>query len=251
MYDIEELEKKWIEYRKKRILRYVKIVSAVTAGILVGVGIFTFVGNDSGEDGSVKQVYTAKNENSKANRPDDSMDSAPKEVVSDTHKSSSASKKSEAELASMRAEVPSLKQSEKKSSNTKPAMEMTVADAGSVAESKSVKNTMSLEIVDSDSTKIVKDIEKRFEESNNFDDALFLSKYYYKKKNYKKASYWALQANMIDSTIEDSWILFAKSKVLQGHRVEALRVLQAYYDKTGSEQAKELLDLIRQGKKFD
>jgi hypothetical protein len=250
MYDIEELEKKWIEYRKKRILRYVKIVSALTAGILVGVGIFTFVGNESGEDGSVKQVHTAKNESSEANRPG-STDSAPKEAVSDTHKSGSAGEKSEAELASMRAEVPSLKQSEKKSSNTKPAMEMTVADAGSVAESKSVKNTMSLEIVDSDSTKIVKDIEKRFEESNNFDDALFLSKYYYKKKNYKKASYWALQANMIDSTIEDSWILFAKSKVLQGHRVEALRVLQAYYDKTGSEQAKELLDLIRQGKKFD
>jgi hypothetical protein len=250
MYDIEELEKKWIEYRKKRILRYVKIVSALTAGILVGVGIFTFVGNKSGEDGGVKQVHTAKNESSEANRPG-STDSAPKEAVSDTHKSGSAGEKSEAELASMRAEVPSLKQSEKKSSNTKPPMEMTVADAGSVAESKSVKNTMSLEIVDSDSTKIVKDIEKRFEESNNFDDALFLSKYYYKKKNYKKASYWALQANMIDSTIEDSWILFAKSKVLQGHRVEALRVLQAYYDKTGSEQAKELLDLIRQGKKFD
>ena len=79
---------------------------------------------------------------------------------------------------------------------------------------------------------------------------MYLAKYYYGKKKYKKAEYWAMQANSIDSTKEDSWIVFGKAKAKQGHRTDALRVLQAYYDRSGSMRVKELIHRIRKGKPY-
>ena len=97
---------------------------------------------------------------------------------------------------------------------------------------------------------IVQEYEDRFKESQDPQDALYLAKYFYKKKNYPKAEIWAANANNIDGEIEDSWIIFAKAKAKQGHRVEAIKILQEYYDSTASLKAKELLDKLRRNKPF-
>lgn len=89
--------------------------------------------------------------------------------------------------------------------------------------------------------KAYKEVEKRFERSHNIDDALFLAEVYYKKGEYKKAEYWALQTNKIDNTIDKSWIIFAKSKFKQGQKHEAIRILEAYLKRLDSEEAKKLL----------
>jgi len=92
------------------------------------------------------------------------------------------------------------------------------------------------------------DIEKRFRYAKDKDDALFLARYYYDKKAYKKALSWALETNKIDSDIEESWLIFGQAKARLGQRMEAIKVLQAYYDRTGSPKAQNLLDGIRRGK---
>jgi len=97
---------------------------------------------------------------------------------------------------------------------------------------------------------VVKEIEARFPDTRDYDDAIYLAKYYYGKHQYSKAENWAMQANSIDSTQEESWIIYAKAKAKRGHRAAALRILQAYYDQTGSLRAKMLIDRIRKGKKF-
>jgi hypothetical protein len=79
---------------------------------------------------------------------------------------------------------------------------------------------------------------------------MYLAKYYYRKKRYRKAEYWAMQANAIDSTQEGSWIIFGKAKAKQGHRTDALRVLQAFYDRSGSMRVKMLIDRIRKGRSY-
>ncbi len=60
-----------------------------------------------------------------------------------------------------------------------------------------------------------------------------------------------INANNIDGDIEDSWILFSKARAKQNYRVDAIKIMQSYYEETGSKRAKELLDKLRNGKPFD
>ena len=97
---------------------------------------------------------------------------------------------------------------------------------------------------------IVEEYTQRFEDNKDPLDALYLAKYFYKKGKYEQAEIWAANANNIDGELEDSWIIFAKAKAKQGHRVEAIKILQEYYDSTKSLRAKKLLGKLRRNKPF-
>jgi len=103
---------------------------------------------------------------------------------------------------------------------------------------------MKLNIVEASSLDAYKDVEKRFYISRSIEDSLFLAKTYFRKGNYKKSEYWALQTNKIDSTIDASWIIFVKSKLKIGHKNEAISILKKYIKRTGSEQAIRVLYTI-------
>lgn len=111
-----------------------------------------------------------------------------------------------------------------------------------------IKKRMHLDIIESDSRLAYKDVEKRFSRSHDIDDALFLAQYYYKRHNYKKAEYWALQTNKLDETLEESLFIFIKSKYKQKHKNEAISILMAYLKKTNSQEAKKLLYTIKKNK---
>jgi len=109
---------------------------------------------------------------------------------------------------------------------------------------------VNIEVTTRKSAFSAQEIAKRYRFAKNKDDALFLARFYYEKKQYKDALKWALETNKLDSDIEESWLIFGRAKALLGKRMEAIRVLQAYYDRTGSQKAKALLGKIRRGKKF-
>jgi len=115
-------------------------------------------------------------------------------------------------------------------------------DAESEAEKK-----IHIEVVEADNRDAYKEVEKRFRMGHDIDDSLFLAKAYYLKGQYKKAEYWALQTNKINENIEDSWLIFVKSKVKRGQTNEAIRILNRYIDKTDSSEAKVLLEKIKKG----
>ncbi len=115
--------------------------------------------------------------------------------------------------------------------------------------SKHVKKKIHIEVIDAGSKKnSLKEVEKRFRLAPDTDDSLFLARSYYKKRNYKKTEYWALQTNKLNDNIEESWLLFAKAKVKRGHRNEAIRILNAYVKRTNSAEAKVLLSKIKKGR---
>jgi tetratricopeptide (TPR) repeat protein len=89
-----------------------------------------------------------------------------------------------------------------------------------------------------------KDVERRFRRTHNINDAIFLANMYYNKRNYKKAIYWSMQTNKLDKNIEESWLIFAKSKIKIGKKNEAIRVLRAYIKRSNSYEAKKLLKKI-------
>jgi len=111
-----------------------------------------------------------------------------------------------------------------------------------------VKKRVHLKIIESTSVTAYKDVEKRFLESHDIDDSLFLAKSYYKKGNYKKAEYWALQTNKLDENIEESLLIFVKSKMKQGSKNEAIAILTDYVKKSNSQEAKNLLYRIKNDK---
>ena len=98
-----------------------------------------------------------------------------------------------------------------------------------------------LNIIESSSVSAYKDVEKRFMQAHDTDDSLFLAKSYFRRGNYKKSEYWALQTNKVNNHIEESWIIFIKSKIKLGHINEAIEILKNYIKHSNSSKAKELL----------
>jgi tetratricopeptide (TPR) repeat protein len=110
------------------------------------------------------------------------------------------------------------------------------------------RNKMHLEIIESTSVTAYKDVEKRFLESHDIDDALFLARSYYKKGDYEKAVYWALEINKLDEEMEEGLFIFIKSKVKMGRKNEAISILTTYVKKSDSQEAKKLLYRIENDK---
>jgi len=94
----------------------------------------------------------------------------------------------------------------------------------------------------------IQEILQRFKKTNNPNLSLFVAKKYYELGNYNKAYNYALITNEIDNTIEESWIVFAKSLVKLGYKQRAVKTLQAYINYSHSSQAKLLLNKITTGK---
>jgi len=98
-----------------------------------------------------------------------------------------------------------------------------------------------LNIIETSSITAYEDVEKRFMQSHDIDDALFLARSYYKKGNYKKSESWAYEVNKLDANLEEGLFIFIKSKVKLGQKNDALSILNAYLKKSNSSEAKSLL----------
>lgn len=94
-----------------------------------------------------------------------------------------------------------------------------------------------------DNGNALSDIMRRFNQSKDPNDALFLSNSFYESGDYAKSLFWAIETNKITEDIEDGWLLMAKSKAKLGDKSEAVRILKAYSAKKTSNEA---LDLISQ-----
>ncbi len=102
-----------------------------------------------------------------------------------------------------------------------------------------------LNIIETTSESAYKDVANRFYATHDVDDSLFLAKSYYSKGNYKKAEYWALETNKVNNNIEESWLIFVKSKIKQNNKNEAIRILSNYIKRSNSQKAKKLLSEIK------
>jgi len=91
-------------------------------------------------------------------------------------------------------------------------------------------------------------VEDRYNESNNYRDALYLADGYYEKGDYEISQKWALLSNSLNSNSEDSWLIFAKSKAKLGDYKVAEDILEAYLKENSSKKAEELLKKIQLGK---
>jgi len=236
MYDIEELESLWLKYKIKQYLKRGAIALAII--LLIGVPIVYVNSNlDSQEQEAQKRVVSGDKDivivNHQENTPPKS-----KEVIAKEEPTSQPIN---------RATTTSTQQVNQPIAQTQP---INATQPQETPKESSNRPRLKLEMVKGADKEVIKELEKRFWVNRNYDDAMYLARYYYKRKNYKKAQEWAMQANTIDSAKSDSWIIFSKAKAKEGHRKEALWVLQKYYDNTGDMEVGLLIDKIRKGETY-
>ncbi len=270
MLDIRELEQQWKRYKIKQYLNYIKIGGGVF--VVLGVIIFTAstLSKDDKEDNKPKMVVSKqkveskpavnqvaqeqqkenpdnKTDKQKVEKSTKSVEETPKIAVANNRNYQNSNPDSNIQTDN-RVKESRIEKSPKKESG----MFLDIGEPESNIDNtpKEKKHKMDLTIITPNSKKIIVGIEKRFRATRSYDDALYLANYYYERKLYSKAAYWSLQANIIDSDGEESWLLFAKAKAKLGKRAEAIKVLKAYYEKSASPDARALMDDIRKGTKF-
>ncbi len=111
-----------------------------------------------------------------------------------------------------------------------------------------IKKKTSIEIKRNQESDDIRHVIRRFKVNNNPALSLFVAKKYYKIGKYKKAYNYALITNQINSNIEASWIIFAKSLMKLKEQEMAIKTLKKYIDNSHSSRAKILLDEIQSGK---
>lgn len=104
--------------------------------------------------------------------------------------------------------------------------------------------TIKTKKVDNDLQEVI----RRFKKTNNPVLSLFLAKKYYEMKKYNQSYNYALITNQLDSSIEMSWIIFAKSLVKLGQKDMAINTLKSYIKNSNSQTAAALLDEIQSGR---
>jgi ribosomal 50S subunit-associated protein YjgA (DUF615 family) len=95
------------------------------------------------------------------------------------------------------------------------------------------------------SANYIETMKKKFFKSKRPREALLLAKAFYAKREYSNSEKWALTANKLDSSKDESWHIFAMSKVKLGHKSEALKILSSYYKKSHSSKTKALIIKIK------
>ncbi len=230
MYDIKPLESEWKKYRKKRqkpwyVGGFIFLILALLA--------ITFSGNVKIDLSSLTAYF---------NTIKSAELTTVKEVKSNVLIDQALDTlETEISIAIENVEI-------KKTTVSNILVDIPVLEEGKEPMNEGVsknRKKVHVDIIETSSITAYKDVERRFLQSHDVDDSLFLAKSYYKKGLYKDAEYWALETNKIDESIEESIFIFAKSKAKSGHQNEAESILSNYISKTASQEAKDILLKIK------
>lgn len=238
MYDMRPLEEEWRKYRKKKLKPWY-IGSMVF--IILSLLIFFFSTNAK-MNLNTFTAYLNTVKNSVSFKEDQSVNIPP--VKSDIVMHGPLIK-IEVEKQAL-AEVETVEETPANILVDIPILDGKEAERSAV--SGKPRKKIHLDIIKTTNITAYKDVERRFKQSHDIDDSLFLARSYYKKGNYKKSEYWALETNKVNSHIEESMLIFVKSKMKLGRKHEARNILTRYIKKSDSQEAKKLLYSIENGK---
>ena len=237
MYDIKLLEEEWEQYNKKR-KKPLFFGLSLFALLLIAAGVFFAFGDQ----------WIQKNEN---NSTQAAVKKQKTEVLlNDAIDTLAVKKENRIEISrentenSTEIDDPMRESTFKIELSDKPEAVKAPVIKKETEEEKPRKK-MHLNIIQTSSVSAYDDVKERFRSMPNTDDSLFLARAYYSRGNYNKAIYWAVETNKLDANIDESWMIFAKSKVKTGHKNEARRILNTYIKKSGSMTAKAYLKKIQ------
>ncbi|QPH84466.1 transformation system protein [Campylobacter concisus] len=88
-------------------------------------------------------------------------------------------------------------------------------------------------------------LKENFNKNKNPETALKIARKCYQDKRYSDTIKWALSANNLDSSIEESWLMFAKAKYMLKQKDDALRALEEYNKNKNKPEINELINKIK------
>jgi tetratricopeptide (TPR) repeat protein len=250
MYDIKPLEEEWKKYKKKQRRPWYTLISVIILILFISLVFLNYKENDFFKFNDTNKIKKITDQSEdlivdkaltklEVKKPETTVDTEmkPMTVISSTNGSMEI--------------VEDLPIPEDSTNVHKPKIKITTIEKPKVKiETATVEKPhkkIHLNIIETTNVNAYKDVAARFRQSHETDDSLFLAKAYYRKGNYKKAEYWALQTNKVNGNIEESWLIFIKSKVKLGHKNEAIRILTEYVKRSNSPQARILLEKMTKG----
>ena len=234
MHDIKQLEQMWEIYQKKRRKPY--YIYALLAFIFMIIGYYVFIEVFSFKKeslyGSTKEKEVFLQVKSKTRKNHFLLNPALTQLEDE--------KKIPSNLVSTLFEINhSSSKLDKVTIPTLPFVRKIPIKEKRIVET--IRKKIHFNIIKSSSDSAYLEVEKRFNQFRDPNDSLFLAKMYYEKNEYKKSAKWALQTNKINNSIEESWIIFAKSKIKLGKINDAIHILTTYIDQSDSNTARILL----------
>lgn len=240
MYDLNDLEKKWISYKRQK---YRKILSL--GGAFFGVAALSFfaaylffVQKPQTEEPK-KQLEVELNATKQAQTDVDTTGLAPVcETPADLQREVVIISPSQ-NTQEFKSLAPANEQS---FSQTQQAQRQPESTPAPIPQKPKTPPKIQMETKTASHTFL---LEERFKRNGDFETALTLSEEYYKNSDYQKALKWAVGANSIDSKNEKSWILFAKSSYKLGRKQDAINALENFSKTGGSDQTRALLRQLK------
>jgi len=241
MYDIKPLEEEWKKYKKKKRRPWFVLIFSIFLILLISLTFLNYKEIDFIKfyDKSKVEIVTNKSTT----------------LLIDKALTTLEIKKSKASKVQQITEIEPMVVTSNENGSIEIVEDLPISEDTEMIKEPGIKikteekprKKMYLNIIETTSVSAYKDVAERFHQSHDTDDSLFLAKSYYRKGNYKKAEYWALQTNKVNENIEESWLIFVESKVKLGRKNEAINVLTAYIKRSNSAEAKSLLYKIKKG----
>lgn len=243
MYDIERLENEWKQYRRKKLKPWYLGIAAI---FVLTIALLVFFKSDKVDFRAFKSYFQTSEEN--LPYTESSIDQKKDKSSILVNKALDRLETKENVVQEHRIKV--TQDPVKRDVNILVDIPVLDDDTGTLSSADSDPNRpkVHLDIIESTSVTAYEDVEKRFKQSREIDDALFLARSYYKRGDYKKSEYWALETNKLDEGSEESLFIFVKSKVKLGLKNEAIAILTDYIKMSDSQEGKKLLYKIENNK---
>jgi len=81
--------------------------------------------------------------------------------------------------------------------------------------------------------------------NESFETTLKLSKYYFEKSKFEKAILWSKKANHFKSSSFEPWLIYAKAKIKQNKKDEAIKAIETFLSYYNSDAARKFLQNIK------
>lgn len=249
--DIPSLERRWLKYKIKSYFPHF-LISITAIGVIVALStLYILNKSESGTD--------------KANKPAAREKSPPKKIQNDTvilepsmqfiqsissnNEQPTIDTIQEPQKINIPTKIPQVKPESKPKvplSVPNPSVAIRVPSAP-IAAPPPIASSKTPTIKRESDTFDIHEIEERFKNNSNPHLGVYIARYHYDHGNYSEAYNYALKTNSISSTMEESWLIFAKSLSKLGKSDQAKKTLQLYISQSNSENAKSLLNSIEQG----
>ncbi len=269
MLNVQELERQWIRYKVKH---YFPLIGAIFVGIVVLVLILLWWLTPKEETPPQKPVLTQPAPKIEpkpvvASKPTPEPTAPTQEVVSQQNMQSAPSKKksislspsmdfinhitpTQAQPSPVKESLPTVESVEQPvvvEHQNIPQPQQPIADTVSTPQKAEALERSAIVIDTHEDEQDIQDVLERFKNNKKPALSLFAAKRYYAIGKYREAYNYALITNELNSKIEESWLIAAKSLVRLKKREDAIRLLEQFIDTTQSVRAKILLDQIRNG----